>query len=251
LKKHFKEFTEEEQEKIIKLHYFYLKKVEVNMADFYKQYSSFISEKETELGLSPLALVLSKNGEIKLRNDSYCTDNLLNTIEKLLEEDIKNPETIEMLENAKSHCFLINEITGNVNYVSIKHHNNQTDIEFLPTFRSSSVITDEYIALLFKKIKSYTQNQELIKYIKILELENLYNVKKSYPFINSLFYIALREIKYDLQPFNKFIEKRIKNVLKQAEYIFNSDIVMGKIVETLMSDTDIVFDENDYSLSYR
>jgi DNA polymerase III delta prime subunit len=248
MQKLFNEFTDTEKREIIQLNYKYFLNKLVNKDLLFEYFDSTLDIKRSEIGLGSLKMSFSNTGIVKLE-DSTCSYDIKETVKKLLDLEINNPENIIMLKNFYKSYKLMVKITSDRYFANILSRNDSVIILYENNRRSSIEYDDNDILEIFLNIKKYTHKQSTLKELKKLELASMYGLL-DHSLIDVLFGTVLREIKIDLSIFVSYLNKKVDDIRKVTQNIFDEATTLERFEEILENRTVILFlfDDKDYTL---
>jgi hypothetical protein len=247
MKKLFNEFSDEEKKEIIELNFKFLLNKVVNQKLLFEHFDSLLEMKRSELGLDGLEMWFSNSGKVKL-HESTCSTEVKETVEKLLKLEAENPEVTQMLQKIFTSYELMVDLTEDYNFANIQSRKESIIIFFENNRRSSSEYNENDISQLFQGIKEYSSKAGTLKELKKLELASLYGTL-DYSLIDVLFGTVLREIKVESSIFVSYLNKKVENVRKELQVIFDDATSIKRFEEILGNRTDILFDEKNFTIN--
>jgi hypothetical protein len=246
MKKHFNEFPMEIQNDLIQHNFEVLNKL--NQDNFYNDFISLMKLKQKDMGLTGY-FSMTKNYEVAILNSSFSIG-LIGTIDKLIKVEAKNMDIVKMLEKSKIACNLMKHLTENALFAKIESMNEMIFISYNDNRRTAFDLDSKHIKYFFEEIKKYTQNSEMIKEIKKVELQNMYGDEIDYIVTDAIIDTTLQEIKTELKFFEAYIKYKVRILKLELQNYLDNAFLLTTIRRLLENRTDILFDENDYSLSY-
>jgi hypothetical protein len=253
MKKSFNEFSVDEQKKLFEVNNYILTNKLLNRKTLFDNFVSLINIKQKKLGLNGL-ITITKRHTIETQDTTFSV-NLLGTIDKLIKTEVGNLDIIETLKKSKISCKLLKELTLtlSVNFASIYSKNEQIAIRFERYIGNSSYyMEDNRINYLFDEIENYTQNPKIKKKLKKVKLQKIYTSEIDYALAEVIFDVTYEELKSDLKIFENYMKHKIENMKNelQKEYDIYLDNATSfiKVKEILDTRTDILFDENDFTI---
>jgi DNA polymerase III delta prime subunit len=154
-----------------------------------------------------------------------------------------------MLKNFYNSYKLMVKITNDRYFANILSRNDSVIILYENNRRSSIEYDDNDILEIFLDIKQYTHKQSTLKELKKLELASMYGLL-DHSLIDVLFGTVLREIKIDLSVFVSYLNKKVDDIRKITQNIFDEATTLERFEEILENRTVIsyLFDDIDYTL---
>jgi hypothetical protein len=247
----FNEFSKDEQNEILRLNSEILVDKLLNWDDLFNTFMILVETRREEVGLHGLRMSFDKKGDIVIF-DSTCSTNVFHTIEKLMHCESMNPDIVNMLAKTKTLFDLINDLTINVKFAKIEIKDELFFIKYEYDFYPTEFLEELDIYHLYKEIKKYTQEPNILKEIKKLELQKLYGLEINHQSVDDIRSIVLDKIKIDLKVFEVYLQSKIENIKKQLQnelrLKFDNIYSPHKLKEILLHKTDIMFDEKNYNI---